>query len=226
MKSFTTLRTTFCCLLISSLCFEASAGNREADSTTSNAAFGSSFGSYLPNTGAMWPFPKGAVWINLNTSLGVWGYPSLGTRSAFLPFTVAAEYSIDPHWAFGPYFGYHSVSYSDSYLGESYSGKLRNILFGARLTFHGADVIKKYFGADINIKKWDIYGTLSAGMNSRNWNVENRFEQLHDYESNIYPSLGFVIGAKYFAYSTFAVHGEFGKGPFGFVNFGVSYWLK
>jgi hypothetical protein len=187
---------------------------------------GDFLGFSIPTVGSKWPFPKGSVWIHASTSLGSMSYPKFGTRSAFLPLIGAAEYSLDPYWAAGPYVGYYSVSYSDSYLGESYSAKLRSFVFGARLTFHGTALLRKYCGTDLDVKKWDIYSTASFGMVSNNWNVNERFENTQNYESMIYPSLGIMVGAKYFAYSTLAIHGELGKGPFGLINFGISFWLK
>ena len=183
-------------------------------------------GISLPGTGSKWPFPKGSVWLNFSTSLGISDKSSYGTRSSFLPISAAAEYSLEPHWAIGPYLGYQSITYSDSYLGETYSSKLRNLTLGARITFHGSDVINKYLGAGLDIKKWDIYSTFSAGLLSQTWNIETRFESARNYEATWSPTFGFVLGAKYFVYQTLAIHGEFGKGNFGFLNFGISYWLK
>ena len=187
---------------------------------------GDFLGFTMPTIGSKWPFPKGSIWLHASTSIGSMSYPKFGTRTAFLPLLGAAEYSFDPYWAAGPYVGYYSVSYSDTYLGESFSSKLRSIVFGARLTFHATPLFKKYFGADLNLKKWDIYSTLSAGMVSNHWNGNERIENSQNFETTTYPSVGFMVGAKYFAYSTVAVHGEFGKGPFGLFNFGISFWVK
>jgi len=187
---------------------------------------GDFLGFSMPTVGSKWPFPKGSVWLHTSTSIGSVSYPEFGTKSAFLPLLGAAEYSLDPYWAAGPYIGYYGVSYSDTYLGESYSSKLRSFVFGARLTFHATALLRKYCNADINVKKWDIYSTLSAGMVSNHWNGNERIENSQNFETTTYPSLGFMVGAKYFAYSTFAVHGEFGKGPFGLINFGISFWVR
>jgi hypothetical protein len=97
---------------------------------------------------------------------------------------------------------------------------------GARMTFHGADILNSELGADINVKQWDIYGTLSAGIVSKTWSVDSRYSAGRNFDSYIYPSIGLVLGAKYFTTQTFAIHGEIGKGPFGFLTFGVSYWMK
>ena len=197
------------------------------DSCQGPAAISGDFlGFSMPIIGSKWPFPKGSVWLHASTSIGSMSYPKFGTRSAFLPLLLAGEYSMDPYWAAGSYFGYYSVSYSDTYLGESYSSKLRSFVFGARLTFHATALLRKYCNADINLKKWDIYSTLSAGMVSNHWNGNKRIEDTQNLEITTYPSLGCMIGAKYFAYSTIAVHGEFGKGPFGLINFGISFWVR
>jgi len=221
----------FTLILLSSLLFAsktmmAESKNGCVPEFTSTGIQGDFLGIRFPTTGSKWPFPTGSVWLHFSTSFILGGYPTFGTKSSFLPILGAAEISIDPHWAVGPYLGYYSINFSDSYLGESYSSNLKTFVFGGRITLHGADLLRKHMGADIDLKKWDIYGTLSAGMVVKNWAVESRFKETQNYDSSLFPSFGLMIGVKYFAYSTFAIHGEVGKGPFGFINFGISYWLK
>lgn len=180
----------------------------------------------LPSTGSRWPFPTGAIWVHASTSFGVIGYPSYGNRRVFLPLMLSADYSFDPHWSLGGYLGYFSIAYDDSYLGERYSSRLSNWVLGGRLTFHGTDVINELTGADIDVTDWDIYGILSLGLVNRTWRVDSDYRESRNFDSITYPSLGLVVGAKYFVSNTFAIHAELGKGALGALTFGGSLWIK
>lgn len=187
---------------------------------------GDFLGLKLPSTGTKWPFPTGAIWVNVGSSIGYFGFPSYGNRRGFLPIEGNIEYSFDPHWAVGPYLGFYSVRYADVWAGESYSSRLSRLVMGGRLTFHGTDVLNQELGADIDVKQWDIYASLTAGIVAQTWRVDSKFKGVRNFDSYAYPTLGLILGAKYFVSPTFAVHAETGKGTFGFLNFGVSFWVK
>jgi len=180
-------------------------------------------GYSFPPTGTKWPFQSGSVWVHVSSGLGVIGYPSFGNRTAFWPMLFSADYSLSPHISIGAYVGYYRVSYDDNYKGEAYTSTLTSYPLGARITLHGTDLINQYMGADIDVKKWDIYSVLSAGIVTRNWKMNSEYSEVRsDYGVTIYPSMGLVVGAKYLINPKFGIHGEFGKGTFGFISFGIS----
>jgi hypothetical protein len=180
-------------------------------------------GLSLPTTGGKWPFPEGALWFHFNTSLGIIGYPTFGTRRAFLPFQACLDYGITPHLSVGPYLGVYTIRITDNYKGEQYDSKLRSFIMGGRLTFHGTDVLNEHLGAHIDVKQWDIYSALSVGVVTRSWSVDDKYsDSRSDYGVSIYPSTSLILGARYFITPGFAIHAETGKGSFGFLSFGIS----
>lgn len=212
-------------ILLGLKCAEAQAAHDQLNQHKQEIT-GDFLGLKLPSTGTKWPFPKGAIWVNAGTSIGYFGFPSYGNRRGFLPIEANVEYSFDPHWAVGPYLGFYSVRYADAWAGESYSSRLSRLVMGGRLTFHGTDVLNQELGADIDVKQWDIYASLSAGIVAQTWRVDSRFRGVRNFDSYAYPTIGLILGAKYFISPTFAIHAETGKGTFGFLNFGVSFWVK
>lgn len=182
------------------------------------------FGISLPSTGAKWPFATNSIWFNINTSIGVIGYPAFGNAKAFWPLHFSGEYGLTPHIGVGPYLGFYRVTYSHSFLGASYNSRLSSYSFGGRAIFHATDVINQYMGADIDVKEWDIYGGLSIGLVSRTWSVDDGFANARsEYNgANIYPTAGLIIGAKYLITPVFGINAEIGKGTYGLISFGIS----
>ena len=186
------------------------------------------FGISLPSTGAKWPFATNSIWFNINTSIGVIGYPSFGNAKAFWPLHLSGEYGITPHIAVGPYLGFYRISYRHNSDGVLYNSRLSSYSFGGRAIFHATDVINQFMGADIDVKEWDIYGGLSIGLVSRTWSVDDGFATARsEYnESNIYPTAGLIIGAKYLITPVFGINAEIGKGTYGLISFGISGSLR
>ena len=193
---------------------------------TSAKANSDPFGLDLPATGSKWLYPTGTVIASVGTSLGVIGYPSWGSRSAFLPILIQAEYSFDPHWSAGGYLGFYSIRYSEHYGPESYSSRLSSTILGGKLTFHGTDILNELLDVDMDLRKIDLYSSFSAGLVSRKWKVDQHYESTRNWSRQVYPSLGLVLGARYFFVPGFSVYGEIGKGQFGFFTFGGAWKLR
>ena len=185
------------------------------------------FGISLPSTGAKWPFATNSIWFNINTSIGVIGYPSFGNAKAFWPLHLSAEYGITPHIAVGPYLGFYRITYTDNFKGLSYNSRLSSYSIGARGILHITDLINQEMGSDIDVKEWDIYGGLSIGLVSRTWSVDDGFSSARsDYDVSIYPSAGLILGAKYMITPVFGINAEIGKGTYGLISFGISGSLR
>jgi hypothetical protein len=190
---------------------------------SASARADSFLGYSFPVTGTKWPFPTGSCRIGLQSGLGMIGFPSFGSRDAFLPLMVTADFSTSPHWAVGFYAGRYKATYTDEYLAEQFSSHLVSYAYGGRFTLHFADVLNRHFGAGIPVKLWDIYSTAHIGFMTRDWDVDSRFRDVRaEFDKTHYPSLGLVVGARYMAHPMVSLHAEVGKGPFGFIAFGLS----
>ncbi|HOY97387.1 MAG TPA: hypothetical protein PK509_16710 [Catalimonadaceae bacterium] len=185
------------------------------------------FGWSLPSTGAKWPFATNSIWFNINTSIGIIGYPSFGNTRAFWPLHLSGEYGLTPHVGIGPYLGFYRITYTDVEQGISYKSRLSSYSFGARGLLHITDVINQQMGADIDVKEWDIYGGLFIGLVSNTWSVDEGFTTARsEYDVSIYPSVGLILGAKYLITPVFGINAEIGKGNYGLISFGISGSIK
>lgn len=181
------------------------------------------FGWSLPSTGTKWPFSTNSIWFNINTSIGIIGYPAFGNAKALWPLHLSAEYGLTPHVGIGPYLGFYRITFTDSYKGETYKSRLSSYSLGARGILHLTDLINQEMGADIDVKEWDIYGGLSIGLVSRTWSVDEGFSGARsEYDVSIYPSAGLILGAKYLITPVFGINAEIGKGTYGLISFGIS----
>jgi len=181
------------------------------------------FGISLPSTGAKWPFSTQKIWFNINTSIGIIGYPTFGNAKGFWPLHLSAEYGITPHIAVGPYLGFYRITYTDNFKGASYNSRLSSYSIGARGILHLTDLINQEMGADINVKEWDIYGGISVGLVTRTWSIDEGYAVARsDYNVTIYPSIGLIAGVKYMLTPVFGINAEIGKGTYGLISFGIS----
>jgi len=177
----------------------------------------------LPTTGSRWPFNKGALWVNLGTSFGIFGLNASGSPKGFFPVQLAFDYSISPHFSLGPYAGFYRVTYKDSYNPVGFETKRTSYIFGARVLMHLTDVINNSTGADINLMHWDLYAGLSAGIVYWNWKKSDKYVYQNSiYSTTIYPSTGLIIGVKYLFNPSIDIFAETGRGMFGLVSFGLS----
>lgn len=206
------------------LCLWSLSNFAEARKKSFNPPFQEDFlGMSFPNPGSKWPFSKGAVWLNISSSIGLIGYPSFGNRRAYLPLMISGDYSISDHIAVGPYLGFFRLRYDDSFNGTKYESRLTTYHIGARAILHATDILNAEMGAGIDARKWDLYGGLSAGFVSRVWTIDNEFKNArNDYSVSLYPSIGLIIGARYLVTDNFGIMAEVGKGSFGLISFGVS----
>lgn len=173
-------------------------------------------------------YQQGDVLINGGLSLGLLGYGWGGyTRAGGLPaLTVNVEYSLDDRFAVGPYIGYFSRTYKQSWSGGSYKHGFSAFAFGARGTAHATDLINEWFDASIDENKLDIYGSAQLGYEIYTWNYDD------DLNDDFYPksstggiNLGLILGARYNFNEQVGAYFEFGRGTFGLATLGASFRL-
>lgn len=178
-------------------------------------------GLRLPKNGVKWPVRKGSLWLNLSTNRWLYAYPKFGSITG-LPILVSADHSFDDHWTIGAYGGYYSPTYNEPFGSDRYDSHLKSYVGGLRLSFHFADVFNKAFHEVLNLQRWDLYTSLSAGVVHYTWKVDNKYINHRDFTPVTFPSVGLVAGVRFLIFPRLAVFGEIGKGVFGYVGFGLS----
>jgi hypothetical protein len=181
------------------------------------------FGWSLMKTGGGWPNDPGAVWFNVGTSFALLNYPSANVQSRIMPISLSADYSLKPHFAFGPYAGFNQITFSD--YGVGYRLRLRSVKLGGRLLFHGSDLLNDLFGFDMDIRVIDIYAGISGGIDRRTYSKEERGKDrfLLEEGSSTSGQLGLLLGVRYLFRQRVGIFAEAGKGTFGLFNFGASF---
>jgi len=181
------------------------------------------FGWSLMKTGGGWPNDPGAVWFNVGTSFALLNYPSANVQSRIMPISLSADYSLKPHFAFGPYAGFNQITFSD--YGVGYRLRLRSVKLGGRLLFHGSDLLNDLFGFDMDIRVIDIYAGISGGIDRRTYSKEERGKDRFLLEEGYSTSgqLGLLLGVRYLFRQRVGIFAEAGKGTFGLFNFGASF---
>ena len=176
----------------------------------------------LPVIGNKWPNRQGSLWVGLQASSAFIIYPKFGQRTGFLPLQVSVDHSIDDHWALGAYAGYFNSTYTDKYGEQTYQSKITGFNGGLRLTLHFADIFNNMFAEVLNLKKWDLYSTASAGWYAYNWQVDPIYTNTRDFSNASFGSFGLVVGVKWIPIPQLGIFVEGGKGPVGWVSFGIS----
>ena len=176
----------------------------------------------LPVIGNKWPYRSGSMWVNLQASSGLIIFPTFGSREGLPPLQISADHSFDNHWAIGGYIGYYNSIYKDNFGISEYSSEIKGYSGGLRLTLHFADIFNNAFMEVLNLKKWDLYSTASAGWYSYKWTVDPKYTANQDFANQSYGSLGLVLGIKWIPTPKFGIFVEGGKGPVGWVSAGIS----
>jgi len=176
----------------------------------------------LPVIGNKWPYRPGSLWISLQSHHAFIIYPTFGTRTSLPPLQLSVDHSFDSHFALGAYFGYFKSTYTDSYGISKYQSDLTGYNGGIRLTFHFTDIFNNAFMEVLNVKKWDLYSTASAGWYSYNWKVEEKYTDTQDFNNGSFGSFGLVLGIKWLPTPKTGIFIEGGKGNVGWFSAGLS----
>jgi hypothetical protein len=176
----------------------------------------------LPVIGNKWPYRSGSLWVSLQMSRAFITYPSFGSQSGLPPLQLSIDHSFDNHWALGVYGGFFNSTYTDNFGNEQYSAKIKAFNGGLRLTLHFSDIFNNAFAEVLNVKKWDLYSTMSAGWYSYKWQVAPIYTETRDYTNASFGSLGLVLGLKWIPTPKYSLFVEGGKGPVGWVSFGLA----
>jgi hypothetical protein len=179
-------------------------------------------GLNLPIIGNKWPYRRGSIWTGLQGSHAFINYPKWGTRSGLIPLQANIDYSFDHHWAIGAYIGYFGSTYSGTYGDEKFESRFQSFSGGLRITLHWSDVFNNLFFEVVNIRKWDIYTTTFIGYYSQNWNVAYRYLQTQDFSEGSYTTMGIIMGLRWHPWPKVGLFVEGGKGPVGYLGFGLN----
>jgi hypothetical protein len=159
-------------------------------------------------------FEEGIVLIDLKTSIGAFRNTNFVTQKT--PVFIGADYAINNDFSAGVYGGWYQ---------NSQKGVDTNIIdvnyyyFGGRFGLHFSDFIREKTSLNINPQAVDVYATLWGGMNSSK-EITLKAESS---SSKPVSDLGIYLGVR--MYTKYRIGGvlELGKGPFGFMNFGICY---
>lgn len=185
------------------------------------AVEGDLLGLRMPRIGVKWPVNKGSLWLSLGTQHWMYIYPKFGKVTGF-PILLSGDYSMDAHLTFGLYAGYYRPQYNEPYGSDRYSSYLKSYVGGVKLSFHFTDLFNNAFHEVLNLRKWDLYASLSAGIVHYTWAVDPKYQEYRDFTPVTFPMLGLVVGARYLVLPKLAVFAEAGRGVFGYVGFGVA----
>jgi hypothetical protein len=167
--------------------------------------FGSLF-FYAGKASSQASYDKGNILIN--GGIGVGYYYSRGG----IPIILSGEYAVTDAITVGPYLGYTSRAYTNSYLGYKWKYRYTFIDFGVRGAYHFAKHL------NLNTDKLDLYGGVTLGYLSARYKVveaPTAFGTTYYSYSNPYGSIfraGLFIGARYYFADQIAAYTELGYG--------------
>ncbi|MFO7999212.1 MAG: hypothetical protein R6U86_09560 [Bacteroidales bacterium] len=151
-------------------------------------------------------------------SLGSYGYGWAGSRSiSFPPVSAYFEMGIHEYITVGPFLGFNRWNYR--YTNWNYSWTF--IHGGLRGSFHYTSILNELLDGDIDESKLDLYITLMAGLQLRNYSSSSSGFGDH-YDNQIRLFLGPVAGIRYYFTDNLAVFAEGGYGSLGALSFGLS----
>ena len=159
-------------------------------------------------------FEEGIVLIDLKTSIGAFRYTDFVSQKT--PVFIGADYGINNDFSAGVYGGCYQNAQKDV---GSYAVDVNYYYYGGRFGFHFSDFIRAKTPLNINPQTVDVYATLWGGQNSRKEKTliagSSSFKPVSD--------VGIYLGLR--MYTKYRIGGmlELGKGPFGFMNFGICY---
>ena len=159
-------------------------------------------------------FEEGIVLIDLKTSIGAFRNTNFVSQKT--PVFLGADYAINNDFSAGVYGGWYQNSQKEvgaNIVDANY------YYYGGRFGLHFSDFIRAKTPINVNPQTVDVYATLWGGMNSR----KDKTLIVGSSGSKPVTDVGIYIGVR--MYTKYRIGGllELGKGPFGFMNFGICY---
>lgn len=159
-------------------------------------------------------FEEGIVLIDLKTSIGAFRNTNFVSQKT--PVFIGADYAINNDFSAGVYGGWYQNTMKGT---GSFAVDVNYYYYGGRFGLHFSDFIRAKTPLNINPQTVDVYATLWGGMNS------SKEITLKSESSSLKPvsDVGIYLGFR--IYTKYRIGGllELGKGPFGFMNFGICY---
>jgi hypothetical protein len=159
-------------------------------------------------------FEEGIVLIDLKTSIGAFRNTNFVSQKT--PIFFGADYGINNDFSAGVYGGWYQNTIKDI---GSFAVDANYYYYGGRFGLHFSDFIRAKTPLNVNPQTVDVYAIFWGGMNSRKDKTliagSSSFEPVTD--------VGIYLGVR--MYTKYRIGGvlELGKGPFGFMNFGICY---
>jgi len=159
-----------------------------------------------------------------------------GGNSVFLPpIVVSGQKCLFPsgsYWtkliSVGGSVMYDLDMYKWSIWNVTYWDKYSNIKIGGLGSYHVTPILQDYANWGEGFDKIDIYVSIYVGIDIRKYTTNHYYNSVTNLyenhtETNVYPYIGEIIGAKYYFSDNFGVFGEVGYGgnP-GYFTFGLT----
>lgn len=155
-------------------------------------------------------------------SLGYWGYGYGLNRVGFtLPVSVSYERYFTEYVSGGAFIGYASYKYEDIN-NDGYRWTFLN--FGPRVSYDYTHILNDVFELGVDAEQFDFYASLMLLLEARSFSTNVALYE-DEHKDNFTIGLGGVLGVRYKFKDNLAVFGETGRGSFGYLTAGVSYYF-
>jgi hypothetical protein len=155
-------------------------------------------------------------------SFGYYGYGFAGSRSIGIPpLTAFYEMGVHQNITAGPFISYARWDYRWGVAGSTWGYNWSFLTLGGRGTLHLTSLINEWFDTEIDVSRWDLYGTAILGLEFRRFSYTGTgFPGEYDNDWRLF--LGPVLGARYYFSNNIGVYLEGGRGSLGAFTVGVS----
>lgn len=179
----------------------------------------------LPLTSGNQAYNKGDKILQAGIGFGYFNYGFAGSRSVGLPpLTASLELGIHDHISVGPYIGYASWKYSQTFYGMSADYNMNFYSLGARGSYHYLPLLNEHLDLDLDEEKIDFYASLFLGLEMQRMKSESKSED-ETYKQKMNSTglrLAPVLGFKYKFNPKYGAYLEVGRGALSVATIGGS----
>jgi hypothetical protein len=165
-------------------------------------------------------YTKGDKIFQAGIGFGYFNYGHAGTRSVGLPpLTASVELGIHDHISVGPYLGYGSWKYSQTFYGNKFTYSWNYLAVGARGSFHYLPFLNENLDLGLDAEKFDFYASLFLGLERQR--IKSEYENANQANATV-VRLAPVLGFRYKFNPKFGTYLEAGRGALSVATLGVS----
>jgi hypothetical protein len=167
-------------------------------------------------------YAKGDKIFQAGIGFGSFNYGHAGTKSVGLPpLTASVELGIHDHISVGPYLGYGSWKYSQTFYGNKFNYSWNYLSVGVRGSFHYLPFLNEGLELGLDEEKFDFYASLALGLEKAKLKSDGE-DEFYGESSATGFRLAPVLGFKYRFNEKFGTYLELGRGVLSVGSIGVS----